>query len=84
MFERRYSGMRGARDFPMGRREPMPIPPLMRGGGGNNGGPGSMRGNYDPMFSRRSPPRNNNGGGMNRFGLVFLGKSISPVFEMVS
>lgn len=85
LFERRYSGMgnsngmRGAggnsgRDFmPMGRREPMPLPPTL-GAGSVRGNPNnSMRGmsansgsggGYDTVFSRRSPPRGN---GMGRF-----------------
>lgn len=65
MFDRRYSsmgnsGMRSSgRDFvPMGRRDPMPMPPPLRGMSGNN----SMRSSgYDSMFSRRTPPRSSNG-----------------------
>lgn len=59
--------MNSGRDFlPMGRRDPMPMPPAlgnmrglnqnsMRGMSGNNGG------GYDSVFSRRSPPRSGNG-----------------------
>lgn len=86
LFERRYSsmgGMRG-RDFlpPMGRRDPMPLPPplgssSMRGlgsssSGGGGGGPsmrssgGSVKSSYDAVFSRRSPPPRSSNG-MSRF-----------------
>lgn len=67
MFDRRYSGMGNSsmrssgRDFvPMGRRDPMPMPPPLRGMSSSN----SMRssGGYDTMFSRRTPPRSSNGG----------------------
>lgn len=50
--------------IPMGRRDPMPMPPTL-GGGGLRGlsGSNSMRGSsgYDSMFSRRTPPRSSNG-----------------------
>ena len=75
--------MRG-RDFlpPMGRRDPMPLPPPLGGGsmrsiggGGGGGGSNSMRGGggsgiggYDSVFSRRSPSRGGNG--MSRFGYI--------------
>lgn len=73
-----------ARDFlPMGRRDPMPLPPPLGGGsmrslGGGGGGSGnSMRsgggsgggGGYDSVFSRRSPQRGSSNG-MGRFGYV--------------
>lgn len=71
-----------SRDFlpPMGRRDPMPLPPplgggSMRGLGGSSvsggGGPSmrssvSTKSSYDAVFSRRSPPpRSSNG--MSRF-----------------
>lgn len=71
-------GMRG-RDFlpPMGRRDPMPLPPPLGGGSmrgsnnsmrGSSGGIGGLGGGFDSMFSRRSPQRSGNG--MNRFRLV--------------
>ncbi|KAG4066504.1 hypothetical protein HA402_007140 [Bradysia odoriphaga] len=77
LFERRYSGMgmRGGRDFlpPMGRRDPMPLPPPLGGSIGRSGGSSSMRsgmssgnGGYDSVFSRRSPPPRS-GNGMSRF-----------------
>lgn len=67
LFDRRYSGMGNSgmrssgRDFiPMGRRDPMPLPPSL-GGGSMRGlsSSNSMRGSsgYDSMFSRRTPPR---------------------------
>lgn len=74
-------GMRG-RDFlpPMGRRDPMPLPPplggasmrSLGGGGGSSGnsmrsGGGSGGGGYDAVFSRRSPTRGSSNG-MGRFG----------------
>lgn len=79
-------GMRG-RDFlpPMGRRDPMPLPPplggssmrSLGGGGGSSSMGSSMRsgsgggggGGYDSVFSRRSPP-SRSGNGMNRFRFV--------------
>lgn len=65
LFERRYSSSR-MRDFPpppMGRREPMPLPPPL--GGSLRGGSSLGRG-YDAMFSRRTPPRSSNG--LGRYG----------------
>lgn len=72
-------GMR-SRDFlpPMGRRDPMPLPPplgssSMRslGGGGSSrsmgSGGGSAGGAYESVFSRRSPSRGASNG-MSRFG----------------
>lgn len=73
-------GMRG-RDFlpPMGRRDPMPLPPplgssSMRSLGGVSSrsmGSGGSAAGYDAVFSRRSPSRGASNG-MSRFGLVFL------------
>lgn len=61
-------GMRSSgRDFiPMGRRDPMPLPPSLGGGslrglGGSNSLRGSSGGGYDSVFSRRTPPRSGNG-----------------------
>lgn len=67
------SGMRsGGRDFiPMGRRDPMPLPPSLGGnmrGMGNNSMRGGSSVGYDSMFSRRTPPRSGNGlGGRFRY-----------------
>lgn len=59
------SGMRGGgRDFlPIGRRDPMPLPPSLGGGSLRGLGGNSMRGGsaYDSVFSRRTPPRSGNG-----------------------
>lgn len=73
LFERRYSSMGGSsrsRDFmPLGRRDPMPLPPSL--GGRSSGLGSSLRGssnssNFDreldrSVFSRRTPPRSGNG-----------------------
>lgn len=82
LFDRRYSGMGNSgmrssgRDFiPVGRRDPMPLPPSL-GGGSLRGlsSSNSMRGSsgYDSMFSRRTPPRSSNGLGGRGFRLVFF------------
>ncbi|XP_055371868.1 RNA-binding protein lark [Condylostylus longicornis] len=66
LFERRFSSSR-MRDFsppPMGRREPMPLPPSL-GGGSLRGGSGLGGRGFDSMFSRRTPPRSN---GLGRYG----------------
>lgn len=72
-------GMRG-RDFlpPMGRRDPMPLPPPLGSGSmrglSSSSGPSmrsaaSVSSSYDAVFSRRTPPRSSNG--MSRFAWVF-------------
>lgn len=70
------------RDFiPMGRRDPMPLPPSLGGGSLRGLSSNSMRGSsgYDSMFSRRTPPRSSNGLG-GRFRLVFNAKVIFSEF----
>lgn len=62
---------RSSRDFmPIGRRDPMPLPPSL--GGSRGLGNSSLRGSggggvgaFESVFSRRSPPRSGNG--MGRF-----------------
>lgn len=62
-------GSRSGRDFmPIGRRDPMPLPPSLgsRGLGGSSlRGSSSGVGGFESVFSRRTPPRSGNG--MGRF-----------------
>lgn len=73
-------GMRGS-DFlpPMGRRDPMPLPPPLGSGSmrglSSSSGPSmrsaaSVSSSYDAVFSRRTPPRSSNG--MSRFAWVTI------------